>query len=322
MNINSTTVKGDITAFAKIDDEGWGENKFSGNIHISGDNQLKGATSLTGNLYLAPGTTYNELKSLNGRCFFNQEIINPPIEPPPTDFGNSVYWNEISNNSEVVDNSSGATRLDVTKGDITIKVDDVMNDEGKHVHWMQINTNESWWGIALNNLDIIYDPEGENGNITIWVPNTVGFLELQFKGNIGRLVNRSGQPIDNEGNLVYYDTEGRPRKSSDGSMADVTPRLYIAYYASNGGRLVYENNCIFNGYLLTDIINKTQHISYEYETNVTINGGLRGTTMTGTTSPNFKVFYKNPKDGFTDGGGSSSTNASWSVGGFQKGDGK
>ncbi len=302
MNINSTTVKGDITAFAKIDDEGWGENKFSGNIHISGDNQLKGATSLTGNLYLAPGTTYNELKSLNGRCFFNQEIINPPIEPPPTSFDNLKTWNEV------VDTSHGTPRLDVTKGDVSILVDSV-NCIGASHKVIEL----------ANGLDIVYDPDGDNGNVLILMPG--GTAEPLFSQNIGRLINKDGQAIDNEGNLVYYDTEGRPRKSSDGSLADVTPRLYIIDYADST-TYKFEDNCVYNGYLLTDLLNETKYVGFLYGQNFTVNGGLRGTTMTGATSPNFKVFYKNPKDGFTDGGGSSSTNASWSVGGFQKGDGK
>lgn len=303
MNINSTTVKGDITAFAKTDDEGWGENKFSGNIYISGDNQLKGGTSLTGNLYLASGTTYNELKSLNGGCFFNQEIINPPIDLPPTSFDNLKTWNEV------VDTSHGTPRLDVTKGDINILVDS-SNPIGA-----------VWRIIELSNgLDIVYDPDGDNGNVLILIPGRT-WPQPHFSKNIGRLINKDGQPIDNQGNLVYYDTEGRPRKLSDGSLADVTPRLYIIDYAESGS-FYLADNCVYNGYLLTDFLDKTKYVEVQYGQNVTVNGGLRGTTMTGATSPNFKVFYKNPADGFIDGGGSSSTNASWSVSGFQKGDGK
>ena len=63
-------------------------------------------------------------------------------------------------------------------------------------------------------------------------------------------------------------------------------------------------------------------VQYNFEgDNITINGGLRGKDMDAQFRKNLVVNYVPTEDGFTQ-GGSSSTSASWSVGGFQKGDGK
>lgn len=334
---NCTVSKGDIMSFARFIDESHGDNWFNANVFIGGDsenNQLGRGTNINGNLYLAPGIPYKEhenpLKSITGKINLNQDVQNPHIDPPPTSFENIRYWLDEG----LVDTKNGTYRLDVTKGDIVIKAgkgdennDGALDligkiefkedpeDKEKIIKYVNIDGNMV---MSLDNLDIVYDPEGDNGNVTILLPDDLDYAEPEFSGNIGRLINKSGQPIDNEGNLVYYDSDGRPRKAADNSLADVTPRLFIVYYAK-GGNLRYKDNCIFNGYLLTDIINK-RYIGYEYGINVTINGGIRGSTMTAQANP-IKIFYVDPKDGFTQ-GGSSSTSASWSVGGFQKGDGK
>lgn len=327
---NCTVSKGDIMSFATFIDQNHGDNWFNANVYIGGNsnnNQLANGTNIIGNMYLAPGITYNEynpLKSITGKVNLNQDIQNPHIDPPPTSFENIKYWLDEG----LVDTSNGTYRLDVTKGDIVIKAGkgDENNDGAPdYIGKIETNNTNKYVNLSnnvvmsLNNLDIVYDPEGDNGNVTILLPDDLAFAEPEFRGNIGRLINRNGQPIDDKGNLVYYDSDGRPRKVADSSLADVTPRLFIVYYAQ-GGNLRYKDNCIFNGYLLTDIINK-RYIGYEYGTNVTINGGIRGSTMTAQANP-IKIFYVDPKGGFVDGGGSSSTNASWSVGGFQKGDGK
>lgn len=102
--------------------------------------------------------------------------------------------------------------------------------------------------------------------------------------------------------------------------SDKTPtnKTKLYFVLGNNEAYFYGNQTI-SAYFLSE----KEGTSFQFAGDgIKIYGGLRGQQLNGTYSRNIEIYYVPTEDGFVDGGGSSSTNASWSVGGFQKGDGK
>ena len=229
--------------------------------------------------------------------FFDKNLSpSPPLDSPDVPTENYYTW------AQLTDSKEPATR---TFEGVTHKIYDVINGVPT------INTSAGDVNIVVNGSGAtpitIGTPSKGGGSVNIFDK-----LNIIGDGNVG--IYMTGESIQH---LYLYGSHIGKHIDENGNATGKT-KLYFMIDQGNP-QIYFGGNQTIDAYFL---VKDHTGVQYTFEgDNITINGGLRGKDMDAQFRKNLVINYVPTEDGFTQ-GGSSSTNASWSVGGFQKGDGK
>lgn len=234
-------------------------------------------------------------KRTDSNTFYDNALLpSPPLDSPdlPTEY---YTWDQLLTAKRTFEGveyklyeiKNGVPTINTSAGDVNIVVRKDVNNSTTDI---EIGTTSKDGGSVniFDKLNIIGD-----GNVGIYMTGqSIQHLYL-YGSHIGKHIDENGNATGKT-KLYFMIDQGNPQ-------------------------IYFGGNQTIDAYFL---VKDNTGVQYNFEgDNITINGGLRGKDMDAQFRKNLVVNYVPTEDGFTQ-GGSSSTNASWSVGGFQKGDGK
>lgn len=261
---------------------------------------------LRNNLYTSSETLVNNLlngwlssyfstdsKRTNSNTFFDPTLSPSPALDPPETPDNCYTWDQLTDSEEP------ATRE--FEG-VTYKIYDVING----VPTINTMAGDVYIKASQGNPITIGSPTPDAGSgRSVCIGSD---LNIIGDGNVGIYVQ------DEHHTSISGHYVGKHLNS------DNTPSNKVKlYFVLGNSEAYFYGNQTIDAYFLSEKFGTSVQFKGD---KIKIRGGLRGKQMNGNYSRDIEIHYVPTEDGFVDGGGSSSTNASWSVGGFQKGDGK